>query len=86
MTEKKFNFGEYYKNNPEFRARHLEKQRAKVECECGITVTKSHLGEHKKTKRHMQKLNLEKDERDEIKLLHQRIQRLEKRLEQDDDD
>jgi hypothetical protein len=51
-TKKKFQFKQYYANNPAFRQRHLEKMREKVQCECGRVVSKYNLHKHQSTKSH----------------------------------
>jgi hypothetical protein len=50
--KKRFNFKEYYANNPEFRERHLQKMKEKVRCDCGLFVGKYQLTKHKRTKGH----------------------------------
>ena len=53
---KKFNFKEYYDNNPEFKKRHLEKCLTKVLCECGRMTNRCSLSRHRKSKIHMRQM------------------------------
>jgi hypothetical protein len=45
-------FKDYYQD-PEFKRRHIEKLKEKVECPCGMVVTKSNMSQHRKTKKHV---------------------------------
>lgn len=45
-----------YYQDPEWRAKHLAKQREKVECECGRKVRRGGLAKHKRTDAHRQAL------------------------------
>lgn len=57
----KFNFAEYYKNNPEFQKRHKEKLAQPVVCTCGKTIRKSYLTTHMKNKAHEKYLAIQND-------------------------
>ena len=46
-------FKEYYDNNPEYRVRHLEKLKEKIECPlCHIHTARANMSTHKKTIKH----------------------------------
>ena len=49
---KRFNFKEYYQNNPEFRARHQQKMNEKIQCpKCNKMISRCNYQRHLKTKR-----------------------------------
>lgn len=47
-------FREYYAN-ADFKRRHLDKMKEKIECECGKFITRSNMSAHKKTKVHLKR-------------------------------
>lgn len=49
-----------YYSNPEYRQKHKEKLMVPIECDCGTTVTKCNLGQHKKTKKHLYLMEIKK--------------------------
>jgi hypothetical protein len=78
MTTKKYKtFVDYYKTDPEFRRKHLERLSEKIECECGFTTARSNLSRHRKSHVHISKM--EKINR--IKELKEELEQLEKDLE-----
>lgn len=46
-------FIDYYRNDEEFRKRHLEYLTTPVRCECGVIVQRGYLNHHKRTKKHI---------------------------------
>jgi hypothetical protein len=54
MTSK--TFIDYYHNDSEFRKRHLDKLKEKVECECGFVTARCNLSRHKKSHLHIEKI------------------------------
>ena len=47
-----------YHNNEEYRLTKLEKQKEKITCECGTILAKGNLPHHKKTKKHINLMNI----------------------------
>ena len=45
-----------YKNDPEFRAKHLAKMKEKVMCDCGKEISKSNMVTHQKSHIHLKKV------------------------------
>jgi hypothetical protein len=59
VTQKKFNFKEYYNTNSEFKARHKLKMKEKIFCtDCNALVNKYNLAKHKRTKIHETRIKL----------------------------
>jgi hypothetical protein len=57
MATKKYKtFADYYKSDPEFRKRHLEKLKEEVECECGFVTAKCNLARHRKNHLHTKRM------------------------------
>lgn len=52
-NNKKFNFKEYYNNNPEFKKKQLKRMKERVLCTCGKSVLKYALNKHKLSKVHL---------------------------------
>jgi hypothetical protein len=72
-------FTEYYAD-PEYKQKHLAKSREKVECECGVAISRGNMSAHKKTLQHekrMNKLNIQTNQQDSMK---QKIQEFETML------
>jgi transcription initiation factor IIE alpha subunit len=60
--KKPFNFKEYYNSNPEFKLAHQEKMRIKMLCpDCGNLITKYALEKHKRSKKHVAKMEFLKN-------------------------
>ena len=74
ITEKKkFNFAEYYKTHPEFKARHLKKMMEKMNCPiCNKDVRKGNISLHNKSSKHMNLATIQEQEH-KIKILHEMI-------------
>lgn len=53
-------FKQLYDSNPEFRKRHLEKMKQEAQCECGVSLKRSHLGRHRKSKKHLKAIGFTK--------------------------
>jgi len=51
--KKKQSFKEYYDSKPEFRKKHREQLREKIVCECGSTVSKGNIYNHRKSNKHV---------------------------------
>ena len=49
MTTKYKTFVDYYREDPDFRKKHLERLNEKVECECGFITARGNLSRHKKS-------------------------------------
>jgi hypothetical protein len=57
--KKKFNFKDYYKNNAEFRAKHLAKMKVQIFCpECNALICKYNLAKHRRTNVHKKRIEL----------------------------
>ena len=56
-THKKFVFSEYYKNNAEFRKKHIAYMASNIVCDCGKTIIRSYKPRHLKTPMHTRTLN-----------------------------
>ena len=67
-------FVDYYKEDPEFRKKHLEKLSERIQCECGFVTARCNLSRHKKSHVHIDKM--EKINR--IKVLKEELAQLER--------
>ena len=77
MSEKKYKtFVDYYKEDDEFRKKHLDYMKEQVECECGMKIGRGNMTRHKKGHLHLDKI--EKVRR--IKELRQELKKLKKEL------
>lgn len=56
MGEKNKKFTDYYRSDPEFRRRHLDRIQEKIECECGFVTAKCNLSRHRKSHIHIKKM------------------------------
>ena len=62
IVEKKMKkFVDYYKD-PEYRMKYLERQRERIECECGSLQQRSGISTHRKTPSHRRKRELKQKE------------------------
>lgn len=84
MESKYKTFTDYYNNDPEFRRKHLEKLKEKVECECGFVTARSNLSRHKKSHLHIEKMEEIEEEKENIikkKELEKKLEKMMKELE-----
>jgi len=51
-------FKQYYED-PEFKKRHREKAAEKIQCECGILVSRCNMSKHIKTDKHFYRFQFE---------------------------
>ena len=63
---------EWYKNN---KKKHLDYLKTKITCKCGLEITRNNYNKHIKTKKHLNRLEDENDEKDELR---EKIDNLEK--------
>jgi len=58
VEEKKIykKFSDYYKD-PEFKKRHDEYVSTKIQCQCGQYVARYNMSKHRKTNKHIKKIN-----------------------------
>lgn len=75
MTKK---FMDYYNNDPEYRERHLQKLKEKIECDCGEMVSRASMARHRRTTKHQNKIN--DITNDKVLELEMRVQDLEKKV------
>ena len=73
---------EYYAD-PEYRKKHIDKYKQKVECSCGSMVTLYNMSHHKKSKKHL-KLNETDEER--IKRMETELKTLKSKLKTKNDE
>ena len=82
-TVQKKSFKDYYADE-EFRKKHLEKLKERVECECGFETSRCNLSRHKKSHTHTdrlsKKLELKTDTSKELKEMRKQIRYLIKEL------
>jgi hypothetical protein len=57
-------FMERYKEDPEFRKKHIDKMTESVRCECGKYVAKGYLSKHKRNKTHLKYIEIMKNNSD----------------------
>ena len=55
ILEKAYKYNE--KNKEHISEQRKEQRKTKVECECGVIITKQHLERHKKSKKHQNYIN-----------------------------
>lgn len=76
MNNKHKSFTDYYNNDPEFRKKHLDKLKEKIECPCGFITARCNLSRHKKSHIHinkMLKINRIKELEEELNQLKKEI-------------
>lgn len=56
QPEKKFNFNAYCAQHPEYKARHAQLKKTKIECECGSIISRTNYAKHKLTNKHHKKM------------------------------
>ena len=57
IEPKIFSFKEYYGNNPEFRAKHIQYMSQHIECTCGQSIIRSYKSRHMRTPAHNKRIN-----------------------------
>ena len=59
ITEPKkiFCFKDYYANNDEFRAKHIQYMSQHIECSCGQSIIRSYKSRHMRTPAHNKRIN-----------------------------
>lgn len=62
-------FKERYDNDPEFKQRHSEYMKQKIQCTCGCQVARHNLTKHKRTKKHEQYTATQTKQQDIDKLM-----------------
>lgn len=82
--QKQKKFKEYYDGNPEFREKHKDYVRQKINCpDCNKPVARSNLSAHRRTKKHAKLVNKYNEERmknDNEQRLLKEIEELKKKL------
>lgn len=85
MATKYKTFTDYYREDPEFRKKHLERLKERIVCECGFETSRNNLPRHRKSHLHiekMEKIERVRELRLEMKSLSRELKQLEKQLEQ----
>lgn len=56
MTSKYKTFTDYYRTDPEFKKKHLQRLNEKIECDCGFVTSRGNLSRHKHSHLHVNKI------------------------------
>jgi hypothetical protein len=67
-------FSDYYKEDSDFKEKHLNKMKEKILCECGFETARANLYRHRKSHIHiekMERINRIKELEEELKRLKQ---------------